>query len=65
MTFLEARGGEIRRSYVDPAQPTLRRAPDGRVHNSFLRTAKISDPAGTPLFAGELLCGVARPRPAP
>jgi hypothetical protein len=62
ITFVEARGGEIRQSFLDPDRPLVRRDPDGTVVNSFLRPKRIDDPPGTRYFAGEMLCGVARPR---
>jgi hypothetical protein len=60
--FVEARGGLIRRSYVDPQRPRDRRDESGRVLNSFLRPKKVGDPDDTPTFAGEMLCAVVRPR---
>jgi hypothetical protein len=61
ITFVEARAGKIRTSFADPAHPTLRRAGSGEIVNTFLRPKAIDDPPGTRYFAGELLCGVARP----
>jgi hypothetical protein len=58
--FLEARGGQVRHSYVDPERPTLRRDERGQVLNTFLRPKLVSDPDGAHYFAGEMLCGVAR-----
>ena len=60
--FVEARGGLIRRSYVDPQRPRARRDESGRVLNSFLRPKKVGDPDDAPTFAGEMLCAVVRPR---
>lgn len=60
--FVEAHGGTIRRSYVDPQRPRERRDESGRVLNSFLRPRKFGDPEDTPTFAGEMLCAVVRPR---
>ena len=34
--------------------------PEGRIHNSFLRPARIGDPSGGPLFAGQMLCAIGR-----
>jgi hypothetical protein len=62
ITFVEARGGELRQSFLDPERPSLRRDPGGQILNSFLRAKRIDDPAGTRYFAGEMLCGVARPK---
>jgi len=58
--FVEARGGELRRSAVDPSHPTLRRNARGDIANSFLRAKQVSDPPNARYFAGEMLCGVAR-----
>jgi hypothetical protein len=62
ITFVEARGGHIRRSFVDPAHPSSRRDARGEILNSFLRPIRIDDPPGARYFAGEMLCGVARTR---
>jgi hypothetical protein len=58
--FVEARGGQLRHSFVQPAQPTLRRDERGEIVNSFLRTKQVSDPPQARYFAGEMLCGVFR-----
>ena len=60
--FVEARGGEVRHSFVDPSRPTLRRDERGQILNSFLRPKLISDPPESRYFAGEMLCGVTRVR---
>jgi hypothetical protein len=62
ITFVEARGGTMRTSYVTPSQPLARRDKDGQgeILNSFLRSKKISDPPEARYFAGEMLCGIAR-----
>ena len=60
ITFVEARGGRVRRSFVDPAHPTSRRDGRGEILNSFLRAKSVDDPPGLPYFAGQMLCGVAR-----
>ncbi len=62
ITFLEARGGQLYRGFVDPHQPLARRDDSGEIVNSFLRPKRLSDPDGTRYFAGEMLCGVARVR---
>ena len=62
LTFLEAQGGRVRRSFVDPAHPSSRRDARGEILNSFLRPIRIDDPPGARYFAGEMLCGVARTR---
>jgi hypothetical protein len=62
LTFVEAQGGRVRRSFVDPAHPSARRDARGEILNSFLRPIRIDDPPGARYFAGEMLCGVARTR---
>ena len=62
IAFVEARGGRVRRSFADPARPTLRRDGRGEVTNTFLRVKRRDDPTSARYFAGEMLCGVARPR---
>jgi hypothetical protein len=59
--FVETRGGQVRRSVVDPSHPALRRTERGDIANSFLRPKRVSDPPGARYFAGEMLCGIARP----
>lgn len=61
IVFLEARGVQIRRSVVDPARPTLRRNDRGELANSFLRAKLVADPPNARYFAGQMLCGIARP----
>jgi hypothetical protein len=58
--FVEARGGQVRRSVVDPTHPTLRRNPRGEIANSFLRAKRVADPPNARYFAGQMLCGIAR-----
>ena len=58
--FIEARGGQVRRSVVDASHPTLRRNERGEIANSFLRTKQVADPPNARYFAGQMLCGVAR-----
>jgi hypothetical protein len=62
ITFIEARGGQLYRGFVDAGQPLTRRDDRGEILNSFLRPKHLSDPDGTRYFAGEMLCGVARMR---
>ena len=62
ITFVEAKGGRVHRSFVDPAHPSTRRDARGEILNSFLRPIRIDDPPGARYFAGEMLCGVARAR---
>jgi len=59
--FVEARDGRKLTSYVDPAHPNLRRDPEGRILNSFLRPVRAGDPFPQPLLAGETLCAISRP----
>jgi hypothetical protein len=63
LVFMEARGGEIRTSFVHPGKPLSRRNDRGEVLNTFLRPKKVADPPQTRYFAGEMLCGVARVAP--
>jgi hypothetical protein len=58
--FVEARGGQVRRSVVDPTHPSLRRNARGEIANTFLRTKRVADPPNARYFAGEMLCGIAR-----
>jgi hypothetical protein len=60
--FVEARDRQVRRSYVDPEHPRLRRDGADRVMNSFLRPKRIDDPPDMPAFAGEMLCAAVRAR---
>jgi len=60
ITFVEARGGRMLRSFVDPARPTVRRSGRGEILNSFLRVKSVDDPPGARYFAGQMLCGIAR-----
>ena len=60
VAFVEARGGQLRHSFVDPRRPTERRDPSGQILNSFLRPKLVSDPPEARYFAGEMLCGVTR-----
>jgi len=58
--FVEARGGQVRHSFVQPDLPTLRRGERGQIMNTFLREKRITDPPDARYFAGEMLCGVFR-----
>jgi len=60
VVFREARLGGVRRSYLHPEEPSVRRAPDGRILNSFLRARRMEDPPTARYHAGELLCAVGR-----
>jgi len=61
VTFLEARGGVTRRSYVDPGMPETRRDERGNIRNSILRPRRLSDAPSAPLLAGEMLCAAIHP----
>jgi hypothetical protein len=63
ISFLEARGGRVRKSVLHPALPLVRRDDRGRVVNSFLRAKQPDDPPDGRYFAGEMLCAVARVTP--
>jgi hypothetical protein len=60
IVFREARAGRVRQSFVYPWAPALRRGPDGRILNSFLRPRRREDPPDARYFAGEMLCAVGR-----
>jgi len=62
LLFLEKRAGELRKSYVDPELPLVRRDDAGAIHNTFLRPRRVSDPDSAPMFAGEMFCAVVRPQ---
>jgi hypothetical protein len=62
ITFREARQGTVRTSYVHPGDPAVRRGPDGRIYNTFLRARRTDDPPDARYFAGEMLCAVGRAR---
>jgi hypothetical protein len=57
-----AGNGVIRRGFVDPARPSVRRDYAGAVVNTFLRHGKQWPPKGTRYLAGELLAHVIRLR---
>jgi len=60
--FVEAREGQLRHSFVDPARPTVRRDERGQVLNTFLRPKRVDDPPEARYYAGEMLCGIGRAR---
>jgi hypothetical protein len=62
ISFVEARDGEIHRSYVDPERPQTRRDESGRILNTFLRPKRVGESGDTPNFAGEMVCAAVRPR---
>ena len=65
IAFRESRYGIYRRSYLYPDAPAERRAPDGRILNTFLRARRPDDRPETRYYAGELLCAVGRVRRPP
>ena len=60
--FVYLAGGIVRRGFVDPARPAMRRDADGAVVNTYLRAGKRWPPKGTHYLAGELLVAVRRAR---
>lgn len=60
ITFAEARGGRMLRSFVDPARPAARRDDRGQILNTFLRAKTVDDPPEARYYAGQMLCGIAR-----
>jgi hypothetical protein len=55
-------GGVIRRGFIDPNRPALRRDHHGVIVNTFMRSGRRWPPKGTHYLAGELLANVIRPR---
>lgn len=55
-------GGVIRRGFVDPARPRLKRDADDRIVNTFLRHGKRWPAKGSHYLAGELLAHVIHTR---
>jgi hypothetical protein len=53
--FVYLARGVIRRGYVTPAAPSLRRDEAGRILNTFVRHSDGNDPSGTRHLAGDLL----------
>jgi hypothetical protein len=60
--FMYVSGGAVRRGFVDPRRPAIRRDAAGAVVNTFMRTGKRWPPKGTHYLAGELLAQVVRLR---
>jgi len=58
--FRERRDGDTRHSYATPRTPFLRRDPQGRIMNTFLRAKHMDDRPDTAYFAGEMLCAIFR-----
>jgi hypothetical protein len=56
--MIYAGGGVIRRGFVDPTRPSIRRDLTGAVINTFLRHGKQWPPKGTRYLAGQLLAHV-------
>ena len=52
ITFVEARGGHVRRSVVDPGHPALRRDARGRITEQLPAPDGHGRPAGQPLLRG-------------
>jgi len=60
LEMLYLAGGVVRRGFVAPAQPRMRRDAEGRILNTFLRHNGDHPPEGTRFLAGELLAHVVR-----
>lgn len=60
--FMYAGGGVVRRGFLDPTRPSVRRDIDGSIVNTFLRHVKRFPPRGTRYLTGELLAHVIRTR---
>jgi hypothetical protein len=60
--MIYAGGGVIRRGFVDPSRPSIRRDLTGAVINTFLRHGRQWPPKGTRYLAGELLAHVIHAR---
>lgn len=60
--FLYLGGGVIRRGFVDPRRPAMRRDADALVVNTFMRNGRRWPPKGTHYLAGELLAHVVHAR---
>jgi hypothetical protein len=58
--FVYLAGGVVRRGFLDPVRPSLRRDSSGDVVNTFLRAGNRWPPSGTHYLAGELLAHVVR-----
>ncbi|MBI4512298.1 MAG: hypothetical protein HY698_21880 [Deltaproteobacteria bacterium] len=58
--FVYADRGVVRRGFVHPSTPSLRRDDRGRVLNTFVRPYHPSDGPGQRYLAGELLTGFVR-----
>jgi hypothetical protein len=58
--FVYLARGVIRRGWVNPARPTVKRHDDGRVLNTFVRHNDGGLPRSAPTLAGELLAAVIR-----
>ena len=60
--FAYVSGKVIRRGFVDPNRPALRRDHEGVIVNTFMRSGRRWPPKSTHYLAGELLANVLRPR---
>ena len=59
--FVEARAGQVRRSVVDPAHPTLAAHRTRRDREQLpARPKRVANPPNARYFAGQMLCGIAR-----
>lgn len=63
IVFVDVRDKKKRLGFVSPANPSQRRADDGRVLNTFLRPKRPQDSREARYLAGEMLCGIARSNP--
>jgi hypothetical protein len=60
--FLYLGNGVVRRGFMDPARPNMRRDGDGGVLNTFMRHGRRWPPKGTRYLAGELVSHVVKTR---
>ena len=60
--FVYPGGGVVRRGFLDPTRPAIRRDVDGAIVNTFLRHGKRWPPSGTRYLAGELVAHVIHTR---
>jgi hypothetical protein len=60
--FMYAGNGVIRRGFLDPVRPSIRRDLDGGIVNTFIRHGKRFPPRGTRYLAGELIAYVIHTR---
>jgi len=60
--FIYIAGTTVRRGFVDPSRPSLRRDASGAVVNTFMRAGHRWPPKGTHYLSGELLAHVVHAR---